>query len=372
MYTSAIYERRSSGIPRIPSTCSRSAVSATGSVTPTPDPRRACDPLSLSNRLALVFFGITLLAVAALYLYVAPGLQSRLMGEKLAAWPTSARKQSGPISRAVGSSTPLPELRQHGRPDSRRVRQPGDVAVGQSDAQGMRCTVEAGRFGQPPGRRAAALRVGLPRRRGARLVHRDGSWARRATSPRPPTRCSTHTARRRVIVYSAPVVGHDANRQHGAPRDPRRRGDRAAAGPGRRLPGGEGARPAGQAARAGRQAGRRRRLQPADPGDSTDELGQLAVAFNEMQQQLLQLELARKKFIATASHELRTPVFSLGGFVELLEDEELDRRDAAAVPGPGPRSGASGWGSCPSTCWTCPVWRRARWSCGPRKSTSAS
>ena len=60
------------------------------------------------------------------------------------------------------------------------------------------------------------------------------------------------------------------------------------------------------------------------PVDSTDELGQLAMAFNDMQRQLRQLDLARKKFIATASHELRTPVFSLGGFVELLEDEELD------------------------------------------------
>jgi two-component system, OmpR family, sensor kinase len=60
------------------------------------------------------------------------------------------------------------------------------------------------------------------------------------------------------------------------------------------------------------------------PVDSNDELGRLAIAFNEMQQQLLQLEQARKKFIATASHELRTPVFSLGGFVELLEDEDLD------------------------------------------------
>jgi signal transduction histidine kinase len=58
--------------------------------------------------------------------------------------------------------------------------------------------------------------------------------------------------------------------------------------------------------------------------DSSDELGQLAVAFNEMQRQLAQLESARKKFIATASHELRTPIFSLGGFVELLEDEDLD------------------------------------------------
>ncbi len=60
------------------------------------------------------------------------------------------------------------------------------------------------------------------------------------------------------------------------------------------------------------------------PVDSRDELGQLAVAFNDMQRQLSQLESARKKFIATASHELRTPIFSLGGFVELLEDDELD------------------------------------------------
>jgi signal transduction histidine kinase len=60
------------------------------------------------------------------------------------------------------------------------------------------------------------------------------------------------------------------------------------------------------------------------PVDSTDELGQLALAFNEMQHQLEQLELTRKRFIATASHELRTPVFSLGGFVELLEDDDLD------------------------------------------------
>ncbi len=60
------------------------------------------------------------------------------------------------------------------------------------------------------------------------------------------------------------------------------------------------------------------------PVDSRDELGQLTRTFNEMQEQLRQVDVARKEFIATASHELRTPIFSLGGFVELLQDEDLD------------------------------------------------
>src|SRR4029077_8751185 len=50
----------------------------------------------------------------------------------------------------------------------------------------------------------------------------------------------------------------------------------------------------------------------------------LGRALDDMQRQLSELEDARKRFIATASHELRTPIFSLGGFLELLQDEELD------------------------------------------------
>ena len=60
------------------------------------------------------------------------------------------------------------------------------------------------------------------------------------------------------------------------------------------------------------------------PVTSEDELGQLTRTFNEMQRQLAQVDKARKEFVATASHELRTPIFSLAGFVELLQDEELD------------------------------------------------
>jgi signal transduction histidine kinase len=58
--------------------------------------------------------------------------------------------------------------------------------------------------------------------------------------------------------------------------------------------------------------------------DSGDELGRLAAAFDDMQAQLARLDRARKQFIAAASHELRTPIFSLGGFLELLADEDLD------------------------------------------------
>jgi two-component system OmpR family sensor kinase len=58
------------------------------------------------------------------------------------------------------------------------------------------------------------------------------------------------------------------------------------------------------------------------PVASVGQLGQLARTFNEMQRRLAELDSARKQFIANASHELRTPIFSLGGFVELLEEED--------------------------------------------------
>ena len=43
-----------------------------------------------------------------------------------------------------------------------------------------------------------------------------------------------------------------------------------------------------------------------------------------MRLQLARLDDARRAFIANASHELRTPIFSLGGFLELLQEDELD------------------------------------------------
>jgi signal transduction histidine kinase len=65
------------------------------------------------------------------------------------------------------------------------------------------------------------------------------------------------------------------------------------------------------------------------PVASAGQLAPLARTFNEMQRRLAELDSARKQFIANASHELRTPIFSLGGFVELLEDEDPSPEERA-------------------------------------------
>ncbi len=63
------------------------------------------------------------------------------------------------------------------------------------------------------------------------------------------------------------------------------------------------------------------------PVDHSGELGRLARTFNEMQRRLAELDGVRKQFVANASHELRTPIFSLSGFLELLEDEDPEPLD---------------------------------------------
>jgi signal transduction histidine kinase len=280
--------------------------------------------ISLRDRLVLVFFGITVLAFAALYLYVSPGLHSRLLDDRLHGLAISARAYSGPVGRTVGTSASGAVVR--GRVDaaSRRSQMRVTLLAVSMAAQpsGPQLTTIAD-SGNPNSTSQLGDRVAWQAIHSRRLAtgtetNRSGIVAEAAL----PVSFQGRVAR--VIMYSTPAS--DVLRTVTVVRQQIlvagaialllsliggyllarwltqrvKRLEQAA----ERVAGGEFEHPLAV--------------------DVHDELGQLTVAFNDMQRQLGLLDKARKQFIATASHELRTPVFSLGGFVELLEDEELD------------------------------------------------
>jgi len=51
-----------------------------------------------------------------------------------------------------------------------------------------------------------------------------------------------------------------------------------------------------------------------------DELGQLAMAFNNMASTLASTETTRRSFVANVSHELKTPMTTIGGFIDGILD----------------------------------------------------
>ncbi len=57
------------------------------------------------------------------------------------------------------------------------------------------------------------------------------------------------------------------------------------------------------------------------------EIAKLATAMNKMGSQLHHLEAVRRDFVANVSHELKTPVTSIKGFVETLLDGAMDERE---------------------------------------------
>jgi signal transduction histidine kinase len=275
---------------------------------------------SLRNRLALIFFAITLTAIAGIYLYVAPQLESSLREEKQRALAASARTYSPPLARSVGS----------------RVNQAGvDRAVRQAaDRSGARVTlfgvsrgtqgVQIYAIADSTGREVhgSEFPAALAAARSGRLTTAAGMG--RASSVAVAAQPLLFRGRvARVVVLSTPLADVQRNvalirRQIAiagvaALLFALMAGYLVARALSRRVKRLE--RAAGQVAAGS--------FSPMAV-DSDDELGQLARAFNEMQRQLAQLDSARKRFIATASHELRTPIFSLGGFVELLQDEDLD------------------------------------------------
>lgn len=56
------------------------------------------------------------------------------------------------------------------------------------------------------------------------------------------------------------------------------------------------------------------------PVTSDDEIGELAVSFNMMTNSLSRLESMRKSFVGDVSHELKTPMTTIGGFIDGILD----------------------------------------------------
>ena len=60
------------------------------------------------------------------------------------------------------------------------------------------------------------------------------------------------------------------------------------------------------------------------PVTSDDEIGELAASFNGMTNSLARLEETRKSFIANVSHEMRTPMTTIGGFIDGIIDGTIE------------------------------------------------
>ena len=57
---------------------------------------------------------------------------------------------------------------------------------------------------------------------------------------------------------------------------------------------------------------------------NNDEIEELVVAFNSMAQALATLELSRRSFVSNVSHELKTPMTTIGGFIDGILDGTIE------------------------------------------------
>ncbi len=289
---------------------------------------------SLTLRLALLLLAIVAAAIAVVYVYVVPPLADKLRAQELSNLAVHARRYSGPVRAAVATDVDV-------RVVDRLVRQA-------SDSSGARVTLlginrgSAGLQAVPRSDSTSQVDIrdlqfapALAAAREGRVVQgSEAGDAGRVGEAAVPLffRERTPPARRLVgyvLVFSAPLADVGANVAL-----VRRR--ILVAGAGALLL----ALLAGWlvARRLGRRVDRFRRVARRVAAgdfsarfvdDSRDELGRLAAELDEMRGQLAQLDEARKRFIAVASHELRTPIFSLGGFLELLADEDVDEETRA-------------------------------------------
>jgi signal transduction histidine kinase len=284
--------------------------------------------ISLRNRLALIFAAIALLAIGSLYLYIAPGLRGSLIGNRVSALARAAQTHAEEFAETVTTSA-----------SQAGVRSLVDDVAGEVGARVTLLSVAY--VVSPPGPQFSGIVADSGgfqhwrslERIARRAVSRGGPASGTEYLPGGPIAEAAYPVfvnghAVRVVVFSAPVaVTRDVSLI---------RHDILIAGAIAVL-----LALVGGYLIARWLSARVKRLERAAEGiaagefqqpieiDHHDELGELARAMGAMQRQLGLLDRARKQFIATASHELRTPVFSLGGFVELLEDEDLDAETRA-------------------------------------------
>jgi len=278
--------------------------------------------LSIANRLALLFGLITVGVIFVVYVYVVPQLESSLREQRLRSLAATAKNSYRQVRSDVVNGVDVRELnrdiRSAGDASSARVtllainRTPSglqavplydstsqveirDLQFGVALDAAASGKVTTGSEAGDAGRVAeAAVPIRYKRTTGAVVVF---------SVPLSDVEDNVALIRRRIIVAGALALLGALLAGYWVAKMLSRRVKRLEVAAGRVARGDFAAR---------------------FPVDSADELGQLALALDRMQRQLAELDSARKRFIATASHELRTPIFSLGGFLELLADEELD------------------------------------------------
>jgi two-component system OmpR family sensor kinase len=276
---------------------------------------------SVRNRLALLFFVITAAAVGFIYLYVVPQLRSNLTAQKLQRLEQVATSESARLERAMRQGESQAQIRHLVRDAAQRADARVTVLGVGSNPDGSDFVVADSEFERTailptyPAATAAVSSGGvssaIERIAGERtgeiavplMLNGRTRWVAVSSTPLADVDDTVALIRRQILIagaialLAALAAGWLAARAH--------------------------------AKRLNRLEDAAKKVAEGDfstpiPDEGTDEVGQLAATFNEMQQRLARLDSARKEFIANASHELRTPIFSLGGFVELLDEDEPD------------------------------------------------
>lgn len=283
---------------------------------------------SLANRLALLFLLIALGVIAIVYIGVVPTLRSSLIDERSQTLRSAARRDAPLIVTAIASGVTQRELDQVVRSAADQanarvtllsvgadglatpplVRSDSNARADIGDLD-FPAAVEAAQAGRPA-TGTEAVRGGRVAQAARPLYFRDAETAERTlgsvivySAPLGDVERSVDLVRSRIIFAAVIALTFAVLAAFLLARSLGRRVERLQSVAVRVAAGDFSARFA---------------------VDGDDELGRLAQTLDEMQRQLAALDSSRRRFIATASHELRTPVFSLGGFLELLEDDDLD------------------------------------------------